>query len=274
MHKAQVNDFYIGDKEPLTLITGPCVIESEAHAMMTAERLLHLTSAFPVQFIYKSSYDKANRSSIHSYRGPGLEEGLRILEKIKNTFHIPVTTDVHSPKEAKAAAEVCDLLQIPALLSRQTDLLVAAGETMRPIHVKKGQFMAPLDMKNVVNKITSTGNNNILLTDRGTSFGYHNLVSDMRGILIMKTLGYPVGFDATHSIQLPSAQGDVSGGEREFVPLLAKAAITAGCNALFIESHPHPEDALCDAACVMSFEALEKLLKELEKLYPLIQSFT
>lgn len=274
MQKTQVRDFFIGPDEPLTLISGPCVIESEEHAMKAAEELLELTSAFPVQFIYKSSYDKGNRSSINAYRGPGQTEGLRILKKIKNTFNIPVITDVHTPQEVKAVGEVCDMVQIPAFLARQTDLLVAAGKTQKPVNVKKGQFMAPQDMKNVIEKISSTGNTNILLTDRGTSFGYHNLVSDMRGIQIMKNLGYPVCFDATHSVQLPAGLGDASGGDREFAPILAKAAITAGCNALFIESHPKPRDALCDASIVMSFEELKKLLTELEKLYPLIQSFS
>lgn len=271
MKEIEVCEFVIGAGKPFTLVSGPCVIESEEIALRSAEQLKKLTDALPVQLIYKSSYDKANRSSIHSYRGPGLEEGLRILEKVKTRFEIPIFTDVHTPKEAAAAGEVCDVLQIPALLCRQTDLLVAAGKTQKPINVKKGQFMSPWDMKNVINKLSSTGNETILLTERGTSFGYQNLISDMRSIQIMQSFGFPVLFDATHSVQLPGALNDQSGGQREFIPLLARAALAAGTNGIYAEAHPEPSEALCDAACMLSMDTLGKELPLWLKLYETIQ---
>ena len=235
--------------------------------MKCAESLKEMFSRFPFHYIYKSSYDKANRSSIQSYRGPGLEKGLRILEKIKHSLDLAVFTDVHTPEEAMNAAEVVDMIQIPAFLCRQTDLVVAAACTQIPINVKKGQFLTPWDMKSVVEKIESQNNEQILLTDRGTSFGYNNLVSDMRAIPIMQKLGYPVCFDASHSVQLPGSLGSSSGGQAEFIPTLAKSAIAAGANVLYIESHPNPDQAKSDAASVMEFEALEKLLKEVQGLY-------
>lgn len=267
-----LKQFKIGKKQPLALLSGPCVIESESHALSTAETLAEICCDLEINLVYKSSYDKANRSSFHSFRGPGLQEGLRILEKIKKEFNIPVLTDVHSPEEAKAAGQVCDILQIPAFLCRQTDLIVAAAETGVAINVKKGQFMAPWDMGNVVQKILSTGNQKILLTDRGSTFGYNNLVSDMRSIPIMQKLGFPVCFDATHSVQLPGGNGSSSGGQREFIPTLAKSAIAAGCNCLFMESHPDPSLALSDKDSVVSFASLPSLLKILKKLYDVIQS--
>ena len=212
MRPLNLNDFFV--------VCGPCVIESEAHAMSCAEFLAALFENKGVQFIFKASYDKANRSSIHSFRGPGIEEGLKILEKIRETFAVPVFTDVQTPEEAREAAEVCDVIQIPAFLCRQTDLLVAAGNTGVIVNVKKGQFMAPWDMKQVVEKLESTGNRNLVLTDRGTTFGYNNLVSDMRSIPIMQKLGYPVLYDATHSVQLPGGLGDRSGGQREYTSTL------------------------------------------------------
>lgn len=269
-----LGSFKIGEKHPLAILSGPCVIESEDHALFTAETLKEICEALDIRLVYKSSYDKANRSSFHSFRGPGLEEGLRILEKVKKEFDVPVLTDVHSPEEARAAGAVCDMLQIPAFLCRQTDLIVAAAETGAIINVKKGQFMAPWDMKNVVEKIVSTGNEKILLTDRGTTFGYNNLVSDMRSIPIMQKLGFPVCFDATHSVQLPGGNGNSSGGQREFIPTLAKAAVAAGCNCLFIESHPDPSSALSDKDSVVSFAALPDLLKVLKKLYEVVQGET
>ena len=251
----------------LTLIAGPCVIESEELCLEIAERLVALTP----NLIFKASYDKANRSSVTSYRGPGIEKGLKILQKIKKTFNIPVLTDVHSPLEAQEAAEVCDIIQIPAFLCRQTDLLVAAGQTGVMVNIKKGLFLAPWDIQHAIDKVTSTGNHKIILTERGTSFGYHNLVSDMRSIPIMKKMGYPVCYDASHSIQLPGGLGDRSGGEREFIPTLSKAAIAAGADLIFIETHPFPEKAKSDAASMLSLEALERLFPDLKSLYECIK---
>ncbi len=267
MIDVDLGSFKIGKNQPLAIFSGPCVIESEDHALMTAEKLKEMCDLLDIRLVYKSSYDKANRSSFHSFRGPGLQEGLRILEKVKKEFNIPVLTDIHSPEEARAAGSVCDVLQIPAFLCRQTDLIVAAAETGAVINVKKGQFMAPWDMGNVVQKILSTGNEKIILTDRGSTFGYNNLVSDMRSIPIMQKFGFPVCFDATHSVQLPGGNGSSSGGQREFIPTLAKAAVAAGANCLFIESHPDPSKALSDKDSVVPFSALPGLLKVLKKLY-------
>lgn len=267
----EIGEIKIGKKCPLVVISGPCVIESESHALRSAEALKKIFRDSGAQLIFKSSYDKANRSSIDSYRGPGLEEGLRILKKVKETFDLPVFTDIHTPEEAAPAAEVCDVLQIPAFLSRQTDLLVAAGKTGAVINVKKGQFMSPWDMEHVVKKLLSTGNKRIMLTDRGTSFGYNNLVSDMRAIPVLKNYGFPVCFDASHSVQLPGGAGNISGGQREFIPTLAKSALAAGADLLYIESHNSPGEALSDSHSVMPFDQLEKLLKEALPLHRLIQ---
>src|SRR5205807_336659 len=223
----------VGGGHPLVLIGGPCAIEDEKHALMTAERLAKIAADRGVPYVYKSSYDKANRSSVNSYRGPGLIEGLRILKKVRHTLRVPVLSDIHQVSEVDPAAEVLDVLQIPAFLCRQTDLILAAAATGKQVNVKKGQFVAPRDMKNVVDKILSKGNESILLTERGTSFGYNNLVVDMRGLAIMRTLGYPIVFDATHSVQLPGGAGDRSGGEREYVPALARAAVAFGVDAIF-----------------------------------------
>lgn len=263
--------FAIGKGHPLVIFSGPCVIESEDLALFTAETLKNLCDKLGINLVYKSSYDKANRSSFSSFRGPGLEEGLRILEKVKKTFDLPIITDVHSPEEAISAASVCDVLQIPAFLCRQTDLITAAASTQAIINVKKGQFMAPWDMENVVQKIRSAGNEKIILTDRGTTFGYNNLVSDMRSIPIMQKFGVPVCFDATHSVQLPGGHGTSSSGQREFIPTLAKAAIAAGCNCLFLESHPTPSQAKSDKDSVVPFANLPMLLEQLNALYTLIQ---
>jgi 2-dehydro-3-deoxyphosphooctonate aldolase (KDO 8-P synthase) len=241
-----VGSVTIGGGAPLALIGGPCAIENERHALMTAERLAAIAADCRVPFIYKSSYDKANRSSVNSYRGPGLVEGLRILRKVRDTLRVPVLSDVHQVSEVDPAAEVLDVIQIPAFLCRQTDLLLAAAATGKPVNVKKGQFVAPRDMKNVVDKILSKGNEAILLTERGTSFGYNNLVVDMRGLAIMRSFGYPIVFDATHSVQLPGGAGDRSGGEREYVPALARAAVAFGVDALFMEMHENPDRTLPD----------------------------
>ena len=242
----RVGSIAIGGKAPLVLIGGPCAIEDEKHALMTAERLAKIASDRRVSFIYKSSYDKANRFSINSYRGPGLREGLRILRKVRDTLSLPVLSDVHQVSEVAPAAEVLDVLQIPAFLCRQTDLVLAAAKTGKPVNVKKGQFVAPGDMKNVVDKVLSVGNRSILLTERGASFGYHNLVVDMRGLAIMRGFGFPVIFDATHSVQLPGGAGDRSGGERKYVPALARAAVAFGIDALFMEMHEDPDRTLAD----------------------------
>lgn len=259
----------IGGGAPLALIGGPCAIEDERHALMMAERLQRVTAAARVPFIYKSSYDKANRSSVHSYRGPGLKEGLRILARVKETSGLPVLSDVHDVSEVGPAAEVLDVLQVPAFLCRQTDLLLACGATRKPVNVKKGQFLAPRDLGNVVDKIRSTGNEAILLTERGTSFGYNNLVVDFRGLPIMRSFGYPVIFDATHSVQLPGGAGDRSGGERQYVQALARAAIAVGVDALFMEIHEDPDRTmpdgrpLSDGPNMLRLDDLPRLLDEL-----------
>lgn len=270
MKTVQIKDFFVGSGEPFAVISGPCVIESEESALYAASFLKQLFGDLGIHFIFKSSYDKANRSAYHAFRGPGLQEGLRILEKIRREFDVPVLTDIHSPEEAKAAGQVCDVLQIPAFLCRQTDLIAAAGETGAVINIKKGQFMAPWDMGNVVDKLLSSNNSRIILTDRGTSFGYNNLVSDMRTIPIMKRFGFPVCFDASHSVQLPGGQGTSSGGQREFIPTLAKAAIAAGSDMLFLESHPNPAEAKSDKDSVFPFSELRPLLEGLKKIYDVV----
>lgn len=272
MSRVPVKDFFIGKGHPLAIMSGPCVIESEQHAMRAAEALKRIFAGRNLNFIFKSSYDKANRLSAGSFRGPGLHEGLRILEKIKNELDIPIITDVHEPQDAAAVAQVCDILQIPAMLCRQTDLTVAIAQTGCIVNVKKGQFMAPWDMKNIVEKIRAAGNEKIIVTDRGTTFGYNNLVSDMRGIPIMQAFGVPVCFDATHSVQLPGGLGGSSGGQREFIPVLSKAAIAVGADCLFVESHPDPANAKSDASSVMDFKDLPKLLDILERLYEVVSN--
>lgn len=251
----------VGGDEPLALIAGPCVIESAELAIEVALRLKAMGESLGVGVIYKSSYDKANRTSIESFRGPGLAEGLEVLRRVKEETGLPVLSDVHSLEEVEPAAQVLDCIQIPAFLCRQTDLLMAAAATGKPVNVKKGQFLAPWDVEHVVEKIRSQGNEDILLTERGTAFGYSNLVVDMRGLAIMRSFGYPVVFDATHAVQLPGAQGGSSGGERRFIPHLARAAAAAGCDALFLEVHPNPEKALCDGPNQWPLEELPALLE-------------
>ena len=244
--EVRVGSITIGGRRPLALIGGPCAIENEKHALMTAERLVAITAERKVPFIYKSSYDKANRSSVRSYRGPGLVDGLRILKKVRDDVGVPVLSDIHQVSEVAPAAEVLDVLQIPAFLCRQTDLVLAAAASGKPVNVKKGQFMAPADMKNVVDKVVSAGQHALLLTERGASFGYNNLVVDMRGLEIMRELGYPVVFDATHSVQLPGGAGERSGGERRYVQGLARAAVAFGVDALFMEMHEDPDRTMAD----------------------------
>jgi 2-dehydro-3-deoxyphosphooctonate aldolase (KDO 8-P synthase) len=267
--EVRIGPITVGGGRPLVLIGGPCAIEDEKHALMTAERLAAIAADKRVPYVYKSSYDKANRSSVNGYRGPGLVEGLRILKKVRDTLRVPVLSDVHQVSEVDPAAEVLDVLQIPAFLCRQTDLILAAAATGKPVNVKKGQFVAPRDMKNVADKILSKGNGSILLTERGTSFGYHNLVVDMRGLADMRELGYPVVFDATHSVQLPGGAGDRSGGERKYVPALARAAVAFGVDALFMEMHEDPDRTLADGRPLsdgpnmLRIDELPRLLDEL-----------
>ena len=269
-----VGPFSIGNQNPLALIGGPCVIESEQNAMSVAEKLKRITEDLGVPFIFKASYDKANRTSIKSYRGPGLEDGLKILQKIKTQLDLPILSDVHKEEEIKPAAEVLDILQIPAFLCRQTDLLVKAGQTGKTINVKKGQFLAPWDMKNVVVKLEESGNNNILLTERGATFGYNNLVTDMRSLVLMREYGYPVIFDATHSLQQPGGQGTQSGGQSEMIPDLARGAIAVGCDALFMEIHPDPSKALSDGPNMLQIDLLPNLLEQLITLDQLVKGKT
>ena len=258
-----VGDIAIGGTNPFALITGPCQLESRDHAFMMAEKIAEACAKSGTQFIFKASYDKANRSSINTQRGLGIEEGLRILSDIRAAFGCPILTDVHEAAQCQTAGTVVDILQIPAFLCRQTDLLLAAGKTGRAINVKKGQFLAPWDMQNVADKIASTGNDQILLCDRGTSFGYNTLVSDFRGLPIMANTGYPVVFDATHSVQQPGGQGNTSGGQREFAPVLARAACAVGIAALFVETHQDPDTAPSDGPNMIPIDQMGDLIKEL-----------
>ena len=258
-----IGDIPVGGENPLVFILGPCQLENRDHAMFMAEKITNLCAPSSSSFIFKSSFDKANRSSIASARGVGIEDGLRILEEVKLTFNCPVITDVHTVSQCRTASEVVDVLQIPAFLSRQTDLLIAAGETGKPINVKKGQFLAPWEMTNVAEKIASTGNKKILLCERGTSFGYNTLVNDFRGLEIMAETGYPVVFDATHSVQQPGGKGNSSGGERKFVAALARAACAVGVAAIFIETHQEPDNAPCDGPNMIDLADLQKLIEKL-----------
>jgi 2-dehydro-3-deoxyphosphooctonate aldolase (KDO 8-P synthase) len=262
--KVKLNDKIIfGDQEkPFVLLAGPCAIEEEDRVLRIAEGIKNITDRLGIPYVFKSSFDKANRSSIDSYRGPGLEEGLRILERIKKEFDLPVISDIHLPEQAAAAADILDIMQIPAFLSRQTDMLTAAGKTGSIINVKKGQFLAPWDIDQVVAKIESTGNERILLTERGVSFGYNNLVVDMRSLPRMRKTGYPVVFDATHAVQLPGGAGDSSDGEKEYVPYLMRAALAAGIDSLFMEVHDNPAVAKSDGANMIPLDQLEGILKQ------------
>ncbi len=263
MKQVNVGPVTFGGSKQLVLIAGPCAIESEALVMRTAEALKEITAEVGCELIFKSSYDKANRTSVTSFRGPGIDEGLRILQRVKDEFALPVISDVHDISQIKPAAEVLDIIQIPAFLSRQTDLLVAAGETGKAINVKKGQFLAPWDIQHGIGKLESTGNENILLTERGVSFGYNNLVTDMRALVIMREMGYPVIFDATHSVQLPGGAGGSSAGQRQYVGALSRAAAATGIDGLFWEVHEDPEHALCDGPNSLPLSQVKTMLKQI-----------
>jgi len=261
----------IGGNLPLVLVAGPCVIENEAATLRCAERLMTICDGVSVPLIFKASYDKANRTSVTSFRGPGMQEGLRILAKVKASLGLPVLSDIHSIEEVAPAAEVLDVLQIPAFLCRQTDLVVAVAKSGRVVNVKKGQFLAPWDMENVVGKLLSTGNDNVIMTERGVSFGYNNLVTDMRSLPIMRRMGYPVIFDATHSVQLPGGQGGSSGGQREFVEYLSRAAVATGIDGIFMEVHEDPEKALCDGPNSIKLTDLPVLLQTLKAIDAIVK---
>jgi 2-dehydro-3-deoxyphosphooctonate aldolase (KDO 8-P synthase) len=263
----KIGSVEIGLKAPMFLIAGPCVIETKQICLDIAKRLADISSSTGVGVIYKASFDKANRSSVSSFRGPGLEKGLEILAAVRAKVKLPIMTDVHLPEQAEKVAKVVDALQIPAFLCRQTDLLCACAETGKPVNVKKGQFLSPEEMTNVVEKIRSCGNDKIMLTERGTFFGYNRLVNDLTAISIMKGLGCPVVFDATHSTQQPGGLGNATGGRRQFAPILSKAAIAAGANALFLEVHTTPQKAKSDSAVVMPIEWVEELLKDCRKIF-------
>ena len=264
--------FKAGLDQPFFLFAGPCVIESEAMAMNTAEQLKQITEKLGIPFVYKSSFDKANRSSIDSFRGLGIEEGLRILQKVKDELNVPVITDVHEDTPLDEVADVVDVIQTPAFLCRQTNFILNVAATGKPVNIKKGQFMAPWDMKNVVDKARTTGNQQIMVCDRGVSFGYNNLVSDMRALAVMRETNCPVVFDATHSVQLPGGQGATSGGQREHVPVLARAAVAAGVSGVFMETHPNPEKALSDGPNAWPLSKLESLLSRLKDIDDLVKS--
>jgi 2-dehydro-3-deoxyphosphooctonate aldolase (KDO 8-P synthase) len=275
MHQTQITDtLFVGDRQPFTLIGGPCVIESEDFTLKMAEEIHKICDRLNISFIFKSSFDKANRTSINSFRGHPLDRGLNILQKVKDRLGIPVLTDIHESHQAASVAQVADVLQIPAFLCRQTDLLLAAAATGRAINVKKGQFLAPWDMKNVVKKLEYGGAKNILLTERGTSFGYNNLVVDFRSLPQMRELGYPVVFDATHSVQMPGGKGDKTGGQREFVPYLAKAAAAVGIDALFMEVHENPDLAPSDGPNMIPLANLEKILRQVASIHNNILELT
>jgi 2-dehydro-3-deoxyphosphooctonate aldolase (KDO 8-P synthase) len=264
----------LGGGNPLFLIAGPCVIESETHARMMAEKIAKIAADAGVPYIFKASYDKANRTSVKAFRGPGAKEGLRILGKIKADLHVPVLTDIHDASQAAPAAEVCEVLQIPAFLARQTDLLIAAGKTGRIINIKKAQYLSPWDMGNVAEKVASTGNTKIILTERGASFGYQNLVVDMRSFPVMQKTGYPVVYDVTHSVQLPGGQGHASGGQPEFIEPLARAGVAAGVDGIFLETHDNPAAALSDGANALPLAQLPALLAKLKELGAMVRRWS
>lgn len=270
MKTLTLNNFEIG-KDKLTVFAGPCAMESEEICFTTAEKLIEITKRLDINFIFKTSFDKANRSSLKSYRGLGLERGLKILSKIKKELNVPIVTDIHESSQAKVVADVADVIQIPAFLCRQTDLLVAAAKTNKIVNIKKGQFLSPYQMKSIAQKVIDSGNDKVLITERGTSFGYNNLVVDMRGIqIIQDELGYPLVFDATHSVQIPGGHSESSSGERRFVSLLAKSAIAAGAKCLFFEIHPDPANALCDGDNMLPLNECEQTFQICNKIFKLV----
>ena len=266
MHQVNVGKVRFGDKYPLVLIAGPCVIESASSCLEAAGKIKAIAASQGIPFIFKSSFDKANRLSFGSYRGPGLKKGLEILKKVKTLLKIPILSDVHCAKDMPAAAQVLDIIQIPAFLCRQTDIVLAAAKTGKVVNIKKGQFLAPWDILPIIKKVESVGNKQILITERGVSFGYNNLVTDLRSLGIMRDFGYPVIYDATHSVQLPGGRGSCSGGQSEFVAGLSRAAVAFGCDGLFLEVHPDPQSAPCDGANMINFKELENLLGQVKKI--------
>ncbi len=266
MRQVNVGNIKFGDRSPLVLIAGPCVIESESSCLEAARKIKSIAGSIGVPFIFKSSFDKANRLSVDSYRGPGLSKGLAILKKVKQQLKIPVLSDVHCAKDMAEAAKVLDIIQIPAFLCRQTDIVLAAAKTGKTVNIKKGQFLAPWDILPIIKKVESAGNKNILITERGVSFGYNNLVTDYRALAIMRGFGYPVIYDATHSVQLPGGKGACSGGQSEFVSGLSRAAVAFGCDGLFLEVHIDPKAAPCDGPNMINFKELESLLKQIKKI--------
>lgn len=273
VREVRVGNVVFGGNRPLVLIAGPCAIENEDLTLRIAAYLKDLTSSLGIGLVFKASYDKANRTSVNAFRGPGLEEGLRILQRVKSEFGLPVISDVHDLSQVAPAAEVLDIIQIPAFLSRQTDLLVAAAQTGKVINVKKGQFLAPWDMKNAVGKLEASGNRNILLTERGASFGYNNLVTDMRSLVIMRETGCPVIFDATHSVQLPGGAGTASAGQRQYVGALSRAAVATGIDGLFWEVHENPDQALCDGPNSLPLGDLSGMLRQMLAIDAIVKGY-
>jgi 2-dehydro-3-deoxyphosphooctonate aldolase (KDO 8-P synthase) len=267
----RIKNIPVGGSNPLVVIAGPCVIEGLDITLHIAGALQELTASLSIPYIFKASYDKANRSSLSSPRGPGLEKGLAVLQEVKKRLNIPILSDVHRFEEIEAAAEVLDILQIPAFLSRQTDFIIKVAETGRAVNIKKGQFMSPQEIKNVIDKALSTGNHDVLVTERGFSFGYNNLVADMRSLAIMREFGYPVVFDSTHSVQLPGGLGTSSGGQRQFVSCLSRAATAVGIDALFLEVHHQPDDALCDASNMLDLDSLPLLLEQVKAIDSIVK---
>jgi len=266
-HLIKTDSMVIGQGAPLVLISGPCVIENYETTREIAASLKEMTARLAMPFIFKASYDKANRTAVNSFRGPGLVDGLKVLAEVKKEFDVPILSDVHRISEIEPAARVLDIIQIPAFLCRQTDFITAVSQTGKPVNIKKGQFLAPWDISNVVEKITSTGNRRLLITERGTMFGYNNLVVDFRGLMIMRRTGYPIIFDATHSVQLPGGAGKSSGGQRDFAPVLARAAVAAGVDGIFMEVHPDPDQALCDGPNSLKLDTIYDLLAQLKTIH-------
>lgn len=269
MRKIKIGNIEVGNRK-VVLIAGPCVVESESLCMDTAKRIKDIVSKLDMPFIFKTSFDKANRMSLESYRGPGLKKGLDVLAKVKQKVKVPLLTDIHCKEEVSEVAKVVDVIQIPAFLCRQTDIVVAAAKTGRVVNIKKGQFLAPWDILPILKKVESTGNRKIIVTERGASFGYNNLVSDFRSLKIIRDFGYPVIYDATHSVQLPGGKGSCSGGQREFVSGLSRAAVAFGCDGLFLEVHPQPDNALCDGPNMIDLKELKDLLVQVKKIAEII----